>query len=258
MAAKDIGIWYFSGSGQGKDLAKKLTYTLLNNKVELKDITSKIQRDNIIKKVELEQLIIIFPIYGSDIPKPLTGFLESLYSNCTKVILIALWGNSHKGEAITHAKNILERKGFQVNAAAELVAHHSYFVDEYPINIDINEEVIDFVNRNIFIDKHIVPLSNKDKLSVKILCSLPSGCVPRMISKIYYETEICNKCDLCKMTCPVGAVKADYSINNIKCIRCLACVSRCKKKARKVRVLKIGKKALGHHMKQMNKDVYYE
>ena len=224
----------------------------------MKDITSKIQRDRIIKKVELGQLIIIFPIYGSDIPEPLTGFLESLYSNYTKVILIALWGNSHKGKAITHAKNILEKKGFQINAGAELVTQHSYLVEKYPININNNHEVINFVNRNIFMDKNISFLNHKDKLSVKILCSLPSGTASRMISKIYYNTEICNGCNLCKIICPVGAVRDDYSIDNSICLRCLACVSRCKKKARKVSISKIGKLALESHMKQINNDVYYE
>ena len=33
MDAKDIGIWYFSGTGQGKDLAKKLSQALLKYKV---------------------------------------------------------------------------------------------------------------------------------------------------------------------------------------------------------------------------------
>lgn len=258
MDAKSIGIWFFSGSGQGKDLAKELSHSLQNYNVDMKDITSKIQRDRMIKKVELGQLIIIFPIYGSDVPKPLTDFFESIYSNYTKVILIALWGNAHKGKAISHAKNIMEEKGFQVNAGAEIVTHHSYLAENYPINFDTNHEVIDFINRNIFMDKNISFLNHKDKLSVKILCSLPSGTASRMISKIYYNTEICNGCNLCKMICPVGAVKDDYSIDNSICLRCLACVSRCKKKARKVNISKIGKLALNSHMKQINDDVYYE
>ena len=149
-----IGIWFFSGTGQCEMLANTISRQLSDYNTEVKDITSHTIRNNMSNTITYDSMIIIFPIYGGDLPEPLEKFLCQLNGNGVATILIALWGGAHTGKALNHSREILTDRGFKVTAGAEIVAKHSYLAQHIPIidiklAIDKISEITDFVKRNI-------------------------------------------------------------------------------------------------------------
>ncbi len=73
--------------------------------------------------------------------------------------------------------------------------------------------------------------------------TIPIGLLPRAVTdtiasfirfKPYIDNDICKKCNLCKLSCPVNAITADkdfYKINYKICIRCMCCHEVCPYKA---------------------------
>jgi Pyruvate/2-oxoacid:ferredoxin oxidoreductase delta subunit len=54
----------------------------------------------------------------------------------------------------------------------------------------------------------------------------------------YIDRDKCNRCNLCKITCPVGAIETGDSgceIDYEKCLRCLCCQEVCPYKAVRIR-----------------------
>lgn len=49
------------------------------------------------------------------------------------------------------------------------------------------------------------------------------------------DKKICAKCNLCKESCPIGAIDSEYKIDYKKCILCLCCHEFCPQKAVKIK-----------------------
>lgn len=261
---KEITISYFTGTGQCKIISEYIANNLTNDghSVETVNISPFNKRNKMKGTVDCEQLIIIFPIYGSDIPVPMENYITEINGSKIPVLLIALWGNSHKGKALNNACEILCRNGFIVNGAAEIVAEHSYLHTKLPINGDRpteieKNELINFIKKRLFKNDLIKPMVNKDSIFIRILCSLPQGSLLKPFAKLTTKQDKCNKCGICRKMCPTGAIKEDFTIDKGNCIMCLSCVTNCKKEARICKIKKIAKLALGHHQKIQNENVFY-
>ncbi|MCF0227724.1 MAG: 4Fe-4S binding protein, partial [Malacoplasma sp.] len=62
----------------------------------------------------------------------------------------------------------------------------------------------------------------------------PAGVCKKLLSYVIVP-DLCKKCGLCKMKCPVQAITGDrehgFTIDQSKCIKCGACASNCHFKA---------------------------
>jgi ferredoxin len=75
-----------------------------------------------------------------------------------------------------------------------------------------------------------------------ILKHLPLFITKYLASKLRFwpeiDNEVCKKCNLCKLSCPVRAISVNnavYSIDKRKCVRCMCCHEVCPYKAIGVR-----------------------
>lgn len=262
---REITIWYFTGTGQCRMVSEYIAANLRNDgcQVETVNVTPLAVRNSMKGTIDGEQLILVFPVYASDMPEQLKEFIKELKADKVPIFPIALWGNAHKGKALYNAWEILHHNGFIVNGAAEIVAEHSYLGQELPI---IGEkpmeaekhELVEFIRKQIIKKDSIELASNNDKLHIKILCSLPQGFVPKLVVKLNLQQDKCNGCGVCRKMCPVGAINEDFTIDKNKCIMCLSCVTNCKRKARTFKIKGIAKVALSHHQKVKNENVFYE
>lgn len=250
-------IWFFSGTGQGKLLAKELKKRL--NQYNVFDLTSSSSRIRKCKIVKNSNIVVIFPIYASSVPRPLLEFFQNIQGENSYCVVIALWGSAHKEGAISLATNVLTNRGFKVVGAAELVANHSCLISEKIKEIPL-EQVEKVANsiRNAFKNKKEISVSSgKDKLIVRVLSSVPNSGVIKAVTKWNYHSDACKQCNICINQCPVGAISQTYSIDNKKCIRCFACATNCPSNAIDIHVSKIAKRALEHHQRERQKDVFY-
>lgn len=252
-----IKIWYFSGTGQCASFAKGLFRCFQDgHEIELKNITSKESREKLPKQVETEQLILVYPIYANDVPVPVLELIEQLKGEQTPVMLFALWGKCHKGDALMHAGQILSKNGFRINGAAEICAVHTYLLNEIPKSAEEQgiAETEQYIRKRLG-KKEVVELpQNKTSLGVRLICTLPENSIVRLATSISLQEENCNHCMACANQCPVGAIGTDLAVDESKCIRCFACVSVCPKKARKASVKCITRFALQHHVKENQKE----
>ncbi len=262
---KETTIWYFTGTGQCKIVSEYIAANLRSDghQVKIINITPLDVRNCIKGNIDCNQLIIVFPVYGSDAPKSLKDFMKELKADMVPVMLIALWGNAHKGKALCNVGEILNGNGFVVNGAAEIVAEHSYLGQKPPIIGERPTEaekqgLVEFVNKQLLKKDSIKLVANNDKLHIKIICSLPQGFVSKLFIKLNLQHNKCNECGICRKMCPVGSIKEDLTVDKKKCIMCLSCVTNCKRKARTCKVMDVAKKALGHHQKIKNENVFYK
>ncbi len=264
MMKKIIRIWYFSGTGQCKRLAKYIAGNLTDNAtdhlINVQDITSMTERNAINKNISCDQLILIFPIYANNSPEPMQQFLKELEGNHVPVMIFALWGNITKGNALYNTMKILVSRGFVVNGGAELVAEHSFVAEHLPITHSIAalDDLLNYIRERLALANGITISFQKESLQIKVMCLFPDGFMPRRIVKIKLNENLCNQCGNCIRRCPNNAVREDYTIVQKKCIRCLSCVSYCPNNARTHEVLGIVESAFKHEAAQAKKDVYYE
>lgn len=257
-------IWYFTGTGQCRHLAENIAEGLIKagHEVQMTDITPYDVRNDQKDKLNGEQIIFVFPVYASDMPVPLKDYLRGLRTDRTKILLIAVWGNAHKGKALYNAWKILLDEGFIINGAAEIVAEHSYLHQQLPINgerptYQEKQELLEYIRKQLPNEESIKLISNKDHLLIKLLCVLPQGTVPKLVVKIDFQQDRCNRCGICIKTCPTGAIRDNFTVDKKRCIMCLSCITNCKKGARKYHMKKIATRALKHHQKIRNGNIFY-
>ena len=258
-------IWYFSGTGQCRQLAQRIASELKSGgrAVRTVNITPPEQRKKLLGEVKCGQLILVFPVYANGLPLVLKAFFKQLVSNKTPVIAAALWGAAHRGHALSDACAILKSVGFLVNGAAEVVSEHSFMHATAPIcgnrpTEREKTELIEYIKRRIGQSDGVSVPAPKDSLIVKLVCSLPDNLVVHSVVKLLMDSGKCTKCGACIKMCPTEAVRADLSIDESRCVRCLSCVSNCKPSARAYRVKKIAVFALGHHKNSSESNRLYE
>jgi ferredoxin/flavodoxin len=260
-----IGIWYFSGTGKCRQLAEETATRISDSEVEIRDITPYSVRKGFNNFVNYNKLIIIFPVYGGDIPFGLKDFFNNLNGNGVITILIALWGNVHSGKALSNAGDYLKKHNFRVVAGAEILAEHSYSFGDTRLaggrpTEQETAEIISFIKRNLDCTDDSATFSpSKEPFDIALLMLLPQSFVPRKAIKMMLDREKCLLCNLCQSKCPVNAIMNDMSIDNGKCIRCLSCESACPVKARSHKfTTKIGKIFFAKHQYHRNENRFFE
>lgn len=253
-----INIWYFTGTGQSKQMAERIQQHFSREQVKLFDMTSYKDRERLEEKSVCDQLVIVFPIYGSEMPLVLKNAIKQLEGKGRSVILVALWGKAHKQNAIYHASKLLEESGFIVNGAMEVPGKHCYLEEKYPIPLEIDniEACFKYIDKKKG-NREAIHIS-KEKVSpgMKLICAFPEGTMPKIATKISLESSLCKECNICIRKCPKHAINENYSIDEKRCIRCLSCVTKCPYGARKVSVKKIAKVLLSKHAKEQEVHFY--
>lgn len=253
-----MNIWYFTGTGQSEQMAKQIQLFFKTDEVKLFNMTGAKEREKLVGKSICDQLMIVFPVYGSEMPLALKEAIRQLDGEGVPVILIALWGKAHKENAIYHAAKLLEERGFVVNGGIEVPTKHSYLEEKYPIPLEVDNIAACFryINEKRGKVKAISICKESVMLGMKVICAFPEGTMPKIATKINFAPALCKECNLCIHKCPKLAIKEDYSIDEKRCIRCLSCVTNCPYEARTVKVKKVAKVLLNKHVKQQEIHFY--
>lgn len=72
-----------------------------------------------------ELLLVAIPVFSGRVPSVALDRLEQISDGTNKAIAVVVYGNRAFDDALLELKDALERKGFQVIAAAAFVAEHS-------------------------------------------------------------------------------------------------------------------------------------
>lgn len=215
-----IKVYYFSGSGHSFAVAKFISQQL---NCEISATDGKEERLSAEKTV-----VVVFPVYCQNIPKPVKIFLQNLTSKY--VVLIATYGKISYGRVLYEAQKLVSG---EVIAGAYIPMGHTFLSGDYSFDTEILSPIIE----RIKLPQRVhIPKTRKNPLS---------NIVPALRSRISVEitkNKDCNNCGVCEKYCPVGAFK-NGRINS-KCIRCLRCVTNCPQQALQYKNRRILKKYL--------------
>lgn len=225
-------IFYFSPTGTGQAIAKKLCLGLSNNKCL--DLTPIENRENPVTVAADCLLTLIYPVYAHGVPTPVRQWIATLPERRGPVCLICTFGSVSAGHAIEEAANLFQKKGGYVVAAAEIPGPHAYDCAQTRFDLKRGAET-DFKSVVHFYQAALqkveegggsitlVHRRNVASLIPQELLARLATCYPSV------NASKCHNCKQCNAVCPVCAAE-----NSDVCIRCAACVRVCPSGARKL------------------------
>lgn len=249
---KNIKIFYFSGTGNSKNVAKWIKELSENNSIicDLYEI-SKIKQDNAPIFSSSDIILFVSPIHGFNYPPIVIEFLLKFPKGTNNVYLM----NTRAGMLI---KNFITPglSGIAFYLATLILAFKGYKIKGFmPVNLPsnwisihpgLNDKTIEYLH--IENKKRIKPFFEKvinDEYYLKYLreflqdlliapITLPYYLVGRfMLSKTYFASAECNNCLSCVKNCPVNAIKLvkNRPFWTYKCESCMKCLGNCPHKA---------------------------
>jgi ferredoxin len=243
MRIRSITGLVFSPTGGCLKIARSLRESLDAYEVEIHNITKPVVRERLLEiSKTTDYLFVIFPVYADTLPDIVAEYLGRLRVSGIPVTIIAGYGNIYPGNALVHARVLLEAKGNTVCSACTVVTAHSYSGDA--IRVGIGEPSSEHLK--VFQQFVRDSIDKVERAARPGLCrvDLPEGRVrlrsrppQRLLPQMFIRQprvleERCSHCEVCIDMCPSAAIGRDLTIDNGRCIRCLACVKYCKADAR--------------------------
>ena len=248
----ELLIFYFSGTGNSKQVAKWISEFAVARSIDCKLFD--------ISKTDISQLepldsnaliIIISPVHGFNFPKITLDFIAHFPKGKNKLVLMNTRAGMKIGSFITPGLTgiafilsslLLKRKGYKIVGQIPFDMPSNWI----SIHPALNERTVKFIHQKNYdrVKKHSDKIfaGKKDFLALRDLIqdiliapiSLGYYLVGRYaFAKTFYASYKCDNCDVCIKQCPVKAIE---KINNrpywtFNCESCMKCMNSCPKRA---------------------------
>ena len=245
-------IYYFSGTGNSKNVAAWITESAKENNIETTIINIAQSERRLIQLPPKDTLIIfVSPIHGFNYPPIMLNFIAHFPHGQNKIVLmntragmlIKRWVTPGlTGIAFYFSALLLRIKGYSIQGMFPVDLPSNWIF----LHPGLNERTVKYLHKKnkervtrfaqrIFSGKsdfrsvrEIIP----DILVAPI--SILYYCIGRFfLSKTYYASSNCNNCDVCIKSCPVHAIiEVDKRpFWTYKCESCMRCMGNCPQKA---------------------------
>lgn len=184
---------------------------------------------------------IIFPCYGSAIPKQVKQFLSEVKLNTKYLFAIASYGNGAAG-ILSNFKFLLDKNDIKIDYLNSIL-----MIDNAVHFFDMKKQIENIDKKNI--DANLNVIASEVRSGKKYIKK--TGFVARKFSSIFkyiypwlnrnfYKRLIvqdeCNLCGICKKVCPNNnIILEEKPIIGKKCIGCFACTHNCPQNAIRVK-----------------------
>lgn len=249
---QEIVIFYFSGTGNAKQIAQWFSECALQ-----KQITSKIFNIAEVETKEIESIhsesliIIVSPIHGFNFPKITLDFIRNFPNGKNKIVLMNTRAGARIGSFVTPGLTgvafilssfILKRKGYKIMGQIPFDMP-SNWISLHPA---LKEKSVKYIHKKNYykIVKHAEKIfaNKKDFLALRDIVqdvlispiSLLYYLVGRFaFAKSFYASYKCDNCGLCIKQCPVKALENinDRPFWTLNCESCMKCMNTCPKRA---------------------------
>lgn len=235
-----ININYFTSTGNTIWVLDKLciNFQRLGHEVQIFD--SVIYRDNM--PLDCDLLGFVFPVWGSDLPKPQRDLIENLADgNNMKVFLIGNAGMDAWDTGVHIAKK-LKSKGYNVIYTGNVILPMNssfpglqFIKKRAPkksaLMFEYADNTLKKACKSIFSGKKFFECKGIRNKIGGITIRMVYGTFVSIFKKKYYvDHKKCNGCGLCYSICPEGAIsiiEEKAIIDTSKCIFCLKCYNYC-------------------------------
>lgn len=230
-------IFYFSATGNCKDVASKLARSLNDEIVSISDC---INNDKFVFSVKNNEKIgLVTPTYFLGLPNIVIEFLKKLtldgYDK-NYIYSVSTYGTS-PGQPNRFIEEILKEKGKQLNASYSVKT-----VDVWTPIFDLtNKEKNTRILKNSDIEiNEVIKFVQNEKKGDYVKAKLPLFIVKlwrknyekARLTKNFWVEDTCISCGICERKCPIKAIQiTDGKPKWIKekCTLCLGCLHRCPK-----------------------------
>jgi len=251
MSFEKLVIFYFSGTGNSKNVAQWMALAASKKNIEctIYNIAS-IERGSVVPVPKDSLVVFVSPVHGFNYPPVVLNFIARFPRGKNKVILMntragILIGKFNlpgiSGVSFLISSLILKLKGYSI-AGLKSVDLPSNWMSLHP---GLNEKTVLFLHK-----KHkseVLDFAEKIFSGQKVYVSLFEFIIDILVApisigyylagrfilaKTFYASADCNNCDLCIKNCPVKAI---IKIDNrpfwtFKCESCMRCISNCPKR----------------------------
>jgi Pyruvate/2-oxoacid:ferredoxin oxidoreductase delta subunit len=251
MTTKHLEIFYFSGTGNSKNVASWMASAsaLYNLKYSIHNIA---ETDiNSLQIPDGTVILFVSPVHGFNYPPVMLKFISRFPKGKNKVILMdtragMLIGNFNlpglSGATFLLSSLILKLKGYSISGIKSIDLPSNWMSLHPGLNAHTvkvlheknKKRVFDFAETIFSGKKSYIPWY--EFLIDLIISPIAIGYYFAgrfMFAKSFYTSRDCNDCDLCIRNCPVKAI---IKIDNrpfwtFRCESCMRCMSNCPKKS---------------------------
>lgn len=236
-------IFYFSGTGNTWLLAKEIEKTLsIKDKVACYSIENELlTREYVAKLVhESEQIIIGYPIYGSEAPEPMEDFIRDLPVVENKNVAVFCTQAFMSGDGANYMKEFLSCKGYTIKQSMEFIMSNNFyvpvFIRAFKVGTDEkvalrHEKALNKLNKFIYAIAHDQEAVKKDGILGRWLGESQRRHIQHYIRKVndsLYADKNCIHCGLCVELCPKGNIELNGKVKFTDyCIGCMRCYQSC-------------------------------
>jgi ferredoxin len=231
-------IFYFSGTGNSKHIAEKLSSCTGERLVYMSE--NSMAKNEIYEIDKNEKIGFIFPVYWYCIPTIVERFINQMtlsgYRN-QYVYAIATYGIA-AGHVMNRLIKILNKKQLQLNGIFGVKMVDNYVVGYNVMDIEKQKKILD--SSEFEIDKIISMIENQSskeyikKGMIAFLTPLTAYAYRKTKhTKKFFITQACNGCNQCVKGCPCNVIhmesgKPEWTGD---CTFCLKCINLCKQSA---------------------------
>lgn len=174
-------------------------------------------------------IVVAVPVFGGRVPAFALKQLAELQGQGSRAVALVAYGNRAYEDALLELSDCLTSQGFQVIAAAAVLAEHSMLrsVAAGRPNADDQKQLAAFAAQ----------ITSKLQTETVPLTTIP-GNRPykdwQPMPVVPQVSESCTSCGLCAATCPTQAIPGSQpqTTDAQKCILCLRCTVVCPQQAR--------------------------
>lgn len=223
---KETILYYFSPTGGTKKAGETFCTAFAKN-IKTVDLG---KRNQLVEQADCEVAVFAAPVFGGRIPASAIEKIKGLDGKGKKAVTLAVYGTRAYEDALLELNNAVEECGFEITAAAALIAQHSIV----PIVGQGRPDAKDITDIHDFVQKVLNKLTagNTEKVTVP-------GNIPykdhMTVPATPISTAVCNKCGACEAVCPTSAIHVEESgvVTDLsKCVLCMACIAHCPKHGR--------------------------
>ncbi|MBR3464063.1 MAG: EFR1 family ferrodoxin [Clostridiales bacterium] len=230
-------VFYFSGTGNSRFVARNIARAIGQEAVDITEYTRTMERPDF---TESGVYVFVCPSYMSAPARAMTDFVEwAGFPQGAKAYFIVTCAAS-MGITPKVASELCEKKGMECMGAAQIVMPQNYIALFTTKQVEDNIDIIE--KAEIEIEKIAGSITKCEVLENKRIGAVEYS-VTKWVRDVYYKdfmktkkfraTDKCIACGKCVKICPLSNItmKDNKPLWGKTCTHCMACINQCPKDA---------------------------
>jgi len=227
MGAKNMTIFYFTGTGNSLAVAKRIGGTMISIP-QVINSTGGHYKDDAIG--------VVFPVYWGTAPDMVLKFIETAKFECEYLFLLATSGGGPCA-ALGFVQRLAKKKGYRFNYLDDVsMLDNSMVLTSIEVQLARGPKEV-FDEKIAVIQKNITDRKQNPDEKASVRANAQSYFLSRIPNyekwpKKYQINDKCNLCGTCTKVCPAVNIEVNKEVLfSTRCTGCMACLHHCPQNA---------------------------